>query len=221
MRAACLMLILSNVLYFTWAQFIDIEPTQFVGESAAPQSIALATETTAQTASATSFAPPEVSENGFGADECVSVGPFPSLSEATRAAATLTAANFEVNQRVEQGELWAGYWVHVPDLSAPGAADAAIEQLRERGVADVFLMPSESTSILSLGIFVDPERATRRANVARELGLTVRIADRKRTGSLYWLDAMPTEPGHLLDAAMFPPEPGKIVRIELRPCPQQ
>ncbi|MET0988516.1 MAG: SPOR domain-containing protein [Steroidobacteraceae bacterium] len=220
MRSLCLLLILGNVLYLIWAQFIDLDFSSYSAPAAdaATRNIMLASETSRAAAGSPVDVPPAPPPNASG--DCVSVGPFSTLSEATRAAATLSAAGFNPKQRIEQGELWAGYWVYVPDLGVPGAAESAIRQLRERGVADVFVLPGESAPVLSLGVFVDIDRARRRAQTAQELGLRVRMVDRKRTGSIYWIDATPTQPGQTLDPSMFPPEPGKIVRIELQPCPQ-
>jgi hypothetical protein len=220
MRSLCLLLILLNVFYFIWAQFIDLDFTSYAvspGGSTDTRSIVLANElarlpeptATEQTALPSS-----------SAGDCVSVGPFTSLSETTRAAATLSAAGFTSKQRVEQGEIWAGYWVYVPDMGESALAERTIRQLRERGITDVVLLPGEPSPVLSLGVFVDVDRARRRAQTAQELGLKVRMMDRKRRGSVYWIDATPTHDGQTLDPAMFPPEPGKIVRIELQPCPQ-
>ncbi|MET0657142.1 MAG: SPOR domain-containing protein [Steroidobacteraceae bacterium] len=222
MRSLCLLLILGNVLYLIWAQFIDLDFSSYsvpVANGALTRNIALASETNRLEPTAPADVPAAPPSSASG--ECVSVGPFSTLSESTRAAATLSAAGFNSKQRIEQGELWAGYWVYVPDLGVPGAAESAIRQLRERGVVDVFVLPGESAPVLSLGVFVDIDRARRRAQIAQELGLRVRMVDRKRTGSIYWIDATPTQPGQTLDPSMFPPEPGKIVRIELQPCPQR
>lgn len=222
MRSLCLLLILANVLYFTWSQFIDLDFTASsptAEREASGRNILLAAEVLSADQPSADQAPTAPTAPRTSG-ECISVGPFPSLAEATRAAATLAAAGFESKQRIEQGELWAGYWVYVSDLGVAGAADSAIRQLRERGVNDVFLLPGDAAPVLSLGVFVDPQRAQRRAQTARDLGLKVRIEDRKRTGSLYWIDATSTQSRQPLDPAMFPPEPGKIVRIELQPCPQ-
>jgi hypothetical protein len=217
MRPLCLLLILGNVLYFAWAQFIDIDYSEYSRAraiEARPAGISLSSETAADPA-AEQPQQPAPAPSG----ECVSVGPFASLPETTRAAATLSAAGFQSKQRVEQGELWAGYWVYVPDLGAPGAADAAIRRLRERGIDDVFLLPGDNGPVLSLGVFVDIDRARRRTEAAQAVGLKVRMSDRKRAGPVYWIDATPQQPGLTLEPSLFPPEPGKIVRIELHPCP--
>jgi hypothetical protein len=222
MRSLCLVLVLSNILYLAWSHFIDVDFSGYAElqhGNERPAAIALASEIANMNAS-TVNEQPKLDKGTNATSECVSVGPFASLPEATRAAATLSAAGFNFKQRVEQGELWAGYWVYVPDLSAPGAAEGAIRQLQARGVDDVFLLPGEGSPVLSLGVFVDVDRARRRAEVARELGLKVRMTDRKRMGSVYWIDATSATPGQKLEPAMFPPEPGKIVRIELQPCPE-
>lgn len=221
MRALCLLLILGNVLYFTWSQFIDYDYGGYLLDASGqqPGSISLASEVPDAGLSVV-LEPAPVPDAAGATTECVSVGPFASLPESTRAAATLAAAGFNSKQRVEQGELWGGYWVYVPDLGGPGAADSAIRQLREQGVEDVYLLPGDDGPVLSLGVFLDVERARRRAEAAQGLGLKVRMTDRKRTGSVYWIDATPEVAGRVLEPSMFPPEPGKIVRIELQPCPQ-
>jgi hypothetical protein len=81
-------------------------------------------------------------------------------------------------------------------------------------------MPStDSSNVLSLGVFSDYQRAQRRADEIRALGLEPRIDDRKRAGSVYWIDADLPEPGRGIDTAMFQTDPRKITRLELRPCP--
>jgi hypothetical protein len=218
MRSLCLLLILGNVLYFTWAQFIDVDYSRYLQSESTetPGRIALASE--APPSDEPGPPVPQRQPAAQSSSDCVSVGPFSSLPEAARAAATLSAAGFDSKQRVEQGELWAGYWVYVADLGAAGAADAATRRLRENGIEDTYLLPGDNGPVISLGIFVDVDRARRRAEAAQALGLKVSMAERKRTGSVYWIDATPQAAGQALEPTMFLPEPGKIVRIELQPC---
>jgi hypothetical protein len=53
----------------------------------------------------------------------------------------------------------------------------------------------------------------------RALGLTPRIDDRKRAGSVYWVDVDLQEPGQVIDSSIFQTDPGKITRLEMRACP--
>ena len=121
---------------------------------------------------------------------------------------------------MEQGEIWAGYWVSVQGLATRDAADAALKTLSANGIADVYVMPgSDPPNVLSLGVFSDYQRAQRRVDEVRAIGLTPRIDDRKRAGSVYWIDVDLQEPGQLIDSSLFQTDPGKITRLEMRACP--
>ena len=76
--------------------------------------------------------------------------------------------------------------------------------LMDSGVSDVYLMPgSEPANVLSLGVFSDYQRAQRRAEEIRILGLEPRIDDRKRAGSVYWVDVDLPDPGQAIDTSIF------------------
>jgi len=234
MRTFCLVLILCNVLFLSWSQLLDARvrdlersPPPVVSP---PPRLVLAREVPAnpQPAHVNPVQPPRVAPLGSNLPEqqtadtmtCSSVGPFADLAEASQAQAALKNAGFEPRQRVEQGELWVGYWVSVQDFESRDSAEAALRLLVSNGVSDVYLMPTtDSSNVLSLGVFSDYQRAQRRADEIRALGLEPRIDDRKRAGSVYWIDADLPEPGRGIDTAMFQTDPRKITRLELRPCP--
>lgn len=159
-----------------------------------------------------------------GADTlaCTTIGPFADLPQAAQAQAALTAAGFEPRQRVEQGELWVGYWVSVQDFATREAADEALRTLTARAITDVYVMPTSETqpsNALSLGVFSDYQRAKRRADEISGLGWQPRIDDRKRAGSIYWIDVDLSEPGQGIDSSIFQTDPSKITRLEMRACP--
>ena len=109
---------------------------------------------------------------------------------------------------MEQGEIWAGYWVSVQGLATRDAADAALKTLAANGIADVYVMPgSDPPNVLSLGVFSDYQRAQRRVDEVRAIGLTPRIDDRKRAGSVYWIDVDLQEPGQIIDSSIFQTDP--------------
>ena len=241
MRSLCLVLILANILYFVWSQLIDVQVNALdrvpARTAEPPPRIVLARE--AQEAPEEDE--PEVSEtepqsaspiesptqstartDGTQPFTCTSIGPFADLAEASQAQASLRGAGFSPRQRVEQGELWVGYWVSVQDLPTREAADQAMQALQSNDISDVYLMPGgDPGHTLSLGVFSDHQRAQRRADQARALGLDARIEDRKRAGSVYWLDVDMTEPGKAIDTSLFQSDPGKIMRLEMRQCPEE
>ena len=250
MRAFCLLLVLVNALYFIWSAVIDVQVSSLdrvpIRVAAPPPRIVLAKEqqnTPAeqpksdeagdeQVADVRDVVPPQVEPlQSQGTvqpqvarqDEltCSSVGPFADLGQASQAQATLRSQGFEPRQRVEQGELWTGYWVSVRDLTTRDAAEAALKTLNSNGITDVYLMPgSDPPNVLSLGVFSDYQRAQRRADEVRALGLTAQISDRKRAGSVFWIDVDLKEPGQTIDTSLFQVGQSRILRLELRACPQ-
>jgi hypothetical protein len=251
MRAFCLLLVLVNALYFIWSQVIDVQVSSLdrvpVRMAAPPPRIVLAKE--AQSAPAEQppeeqddepvadvrdIVPPQVApletpdtapEQPKAAREdamvCSSVGPFADLGQASQAQATLRSMGFQPRQRVEQGELWAGYWVSVRDLVTREAAEDALKTLNANGITDVYLMPgSEPPNVLSLGVFSDYQRAQRRSEEVKAIGLNAQISDRKRAGSVFWIDVDLKEPGQAIDTSLFQVGQSRILRLELRGCPQ-
>jgi len=108
----------------------------------------------------------------------------------------------------------------VQDLATRDAAESALKTLAANGLPDVYLMPgSDPPNVISLGVFSDYQRAQRRLDEVRALGLTPRIDDRKRTGSVYWIDVELQEPGQIIDSSVFQTDPNKITRLEMRSCP--
>lgn len=237
MRTLCLILILANVLFFSWSQLIDVHVSALNRDTATavtpPPRIVLAREVTStpEPTLINDVQPPRVAPLDDAAPasavaaadsfSCTSVGPFAELADAAQAQAALKAAGFIPRQRLEQGELWVGYWVSVQDFESRQAAENALKALLDAGITDVYLMPgSDPADVLSLGVFSDYQRAQRRAEEIRALGFSPRINDRKRAGSVYWIDADLAEPGQKIDTSLFQSSgPGKIMRLELRACP--
>lgn len=233
MRTLSLLLILGNTLFLVWSQLIDVHihplERERVARANPPPRIVLAREVRqeaepaapSEPATSTPATPPRVAAAGSGQFGCTSVGPFANLSDASQAQATLSAAGFAPRQRLEQGELWVGYWVSVQDLPNRDAAEEALQRLSDAGITDVYLMPgSEPPNVLSLGVFSDFQRAQRRVQEVQKLGLNPQIDDRKRAGSVYWIDADLTQEGQAIDTSIFQTDPRKIMRLELRACPE-
>lgn len=223
MRGFALLLILANFVFFGWSQFVDVPVEQqpvVLTQDTTPR-LQLATERPEQTASPLSEAPASGAESAPAAasSRCVSVGPFQDLAAAAQAAASLQGGGFAARQRIERGEVWVGYWVSVPDFPNQAAAEQAMAKLRAGGLTDVYILPGEGQRrVLSLGIFSEVARAQRRVDEARQLGFEPQVSDRKREGSVYWIDVDLQQPGQAIDPALLQTT-GTIVRLEQRPCP--
>jgi hypothetical protein len=151
---------------------------------------------------------------------CISVGPFRDMSEAAHAATTLRGGGYDPRQRVADGDVWAGVWVYLPLPATRAASDQILAKLKAGGFDDALEMPGPNDgSVISLGLYSDPKRAQARVAQAQALGFNPGIADRKRTGNVYWIDIDLKPTDSLLNPADLQGEAGRIVRLEVKGCP--
>ena len=151
---------------------------------------------------------------------CISVGPFRDMSEAAHAATTLRGGGYDPRQRVADGDVWAGVWVYLPLPATRAASDQILAKLKAGGFDDALEMPGPNDgSVISLGLYSDPKRAQVRVAQAQALGFNPGIADRKRTGNVYWIDIDLKPTDSLLNPADLQGEAGRIVRLEVKGCP--
>lgn len=236
MRALALLFIIANLAYFGWTTLIDVPvvPTHAGNPHDAnvqrlilaverDKAVANAANLSAKTALEKADAKPsepvpaaQVTENEA---RCISVGPFQDLASASQASATLKTAGHESRQRLEQGELWVGYWVNVPNFPKREDAERAVGKLKQNGIDDVYIsLNAEASNIVSLGVFKEADRAQRRMNEAKALGFAPQISERTRTGSVYWADVDLPAGAPAIDLAVLGAQPGKILRLEQRAC---
>jgi hypothetical protein len=235
-------LVLANVGYFLWARGIA-ETVDAPGPSKPAAALKLASESalSPRTASADaadaagsgisgstggSAAPQPDSGEGSSAGlltnvkRCISVGPFRDVSEAAHAATTLRGGGYDPRQRVADGDVWAGVWVYLPLPASQAAGDQILAKLKAGGIDDALEMPGPSDgSVISLGLYSEPKRAQARVAQAQALGFNPGIADRKRTGNVYWIDIDLKPTDSLLNPADLQGDAGRIVRLEVKGCP--
>jgi hypothetical protein len=151
---------------------------------------------------------------------CISVGPFRDVSEAAHAATTLRGGGYDPRQRVADGDIWAGVWVYLPLPSSRAAGDQILTKLKAGGIDDALEMPGPNEgSVISLGLYSESKRAQARVAQAQSLGFNPGIADRKRTGDVYWIDIDLKPTDGLLNPADLQSEGGRIVRLQVKGCP--
>jgi hypothetical protein len=151
---------------------------------------------------------------------CISVGPFRDVSEAAHAATTLRGGGYDPRQRVADGDIWAGVWVYLPLPPSRAAGDQLLAKLKAGGIDDALEMPGPNEgSVISLGLYSEPKRAQARVAQAQALGFNPGIADRKRTGDVYWIDIDLKPTDSLLNPADLQSDGGRIVRLQVKGCP--
>lgn len=211
MRLLLALLVLANVAWFAWDHWVRVPDEEAVPESAAGPKLVLARE-------APPAAPlPAVTPRG--GSHCLSLGPFTDLTDAARASTLLRENDLRPRQRAGEGVVWKGYWVSLGGIPDRASADGIIERLRRFGIGDAYAMPGDGKKItISIGLYSERERALRRMDEVQALGLEPAIADRERTGTVYWIDVDVEPPAQLPDAARLHGEGGRILRLEVKPC---
>jgi len=151
---------------------------------------------------------------------CISVGPFRDVAEAAHAASTLRSSGYDPRQRVADGEVWAGVWVYLPLPPTAAGSDQLLAKLKAGGIEDALEMPGPNDgSVISLGLYSESKRAQARVAQAQALGFNPAIADRKRTGNVYWVDIDLKPTDSVLKPSDLQGEAGRIVRLEVKGCP--
>jgi hypothetical protein len=237
LKSIVLVLALANVSYFLWTRGIA-HPLES-GPEATASTLKLASEVPASQRGAPLPAADEDSGTRSGAPaaagdvpstgsasalltsvkRCISVGPFRDVSETAHAASTLRSGGYDPRQRVAEGEVWAGVWVYLPIAPAQSSGQL-LSKLKAGGIEDALEMPGPSeSSVISLGLFADQKRAQTRVSQAQALGFNPGIADRKRTGDVYWIDIDLKPTDSVLKPSDLQSETGHIQRLEVKGCP--
>lgn len=230
-------LVLANVCYFLWARDIARPPQSVAAPT--PGTLKLASEAgntpaapvtgTAGGAASVPGVPvtedqPKAGANAPGllsnVKRCISVGPFRDVSETAHAASTLRGGGYDPRQRVAEGEVWAGVWVYLPLPAARPVVEQTLAKLKAGGIDDALEMPGPTEgSVISLGLYSEPKRAQARVAQAQAVGFNPAIADRKRSGNVYWIDIDLKPTDGLLNPSDLQGESGRIVRLEVKGCP--
>jgi hypothetical protein len=227
-RAAFFLLLFANLVYLAWAHWIDVpQPAtandvyaklprlKLVGESPAENN--RPPSGSARKTALQSPAPVQAA----AAARCLSVGPFDDEAGATRGASLLREKGLAPRQRSQQGEVSKGFWVYIGGLKADHDVSEVLHTLEQSHVEDAKVMPDTAPDAhrVSIGLFSDRDRADRRAQSIKKLGLDPAVAERKVPGTVFWIDvdvaagsATPTSQDLAGDTAGAAP-------IQVTPCP--
>jgi len=111
-------------------------------------------------------------------------------------------------------------WVYLPLPASRAAGEQMLAKLKAGGIDDALEMPGPNEgSVISLGLYGEAKRAQARVSQVQALGFNPGIADRKRTGNVYWIDIDLKPTDSLLNPADLQGEAGRIVRLEVKGCP--
>lgn len=203
MRVAFFILLLANLLFLAWAEWIavpalhadplaDVPRLQLVdAQAAAPPTGAAAAPApagalgTALAAQAGSTAV----QSGAQALKCVAIGPFNRHHDVVEAVAVLHAKHFAPVPRVEATHPVPWYWAYVPDESSDVRVREALAKLRHAGIGDAEPMSAiNGRPGISLGLFHDRALAQHQVARARAKGFKARLTERLVAQPAYWVD---------------------------------
>jgi hypothetical protein len=233
LKSIVVSLALANAVYFLWEHGIagssevpaapaPATTLKLVSEAPTAPHAAAPEDGAAESAAAASVSANDAGTTGLltSVKRCITVGPFRDVAETAHAASTLRRGGYDPRQRVADGEVWAGVWVYLPIPPGPAAGDQLLMKLKAAGIDDALEMPGPTDgSVISLGLFSEQKRAQARVAQAQTLGLNPGIADRKRTGNVYWIDVDLKPTDGLLNPADLQGEAGRISRLEVKACP--
>jgi hypothetical protein len=212
-RAAFLALVAINVVFFAWAQWIDVPARQPVAAerdanipplqlelkgnpgSSPPSSTVPASSPAAAAAAATAPSPNTTAES-TPSSRCRSLGPFDDANAANAAADRLRTRGMNPRDRSADTVNPNVYWVYIGELTVE-AQRRAIQTLNNAGIHDAVSMTQpEQSDRVSVGVFADQAHAVRRAEQVRALGLKPTLGMRQRTVAAHWIDfeLKPAEP---------------------------
>ena len=220
MRTAFFALLLANVLYFGWAEWIDVPAPPPVSAIAGLPRLTLVSELPPKQRVAFEAAKKMALERAE--QVCVSVGPFDDPAIAAKAAELLKAKSFSPQQRAVEDPTVRRFWVYLEGFTTDAAEMRVLHRLERAGIDDAEAMPADAGGRrVSLGLFTDKVRAARRARAVRTLGLRPAMTERMLPGTVYWLDltlANSTVTVPLKDLSALEPAGGGAP-VSQQPCP--
>ena len=202
MRAALLLLLLINLAFFAWAQWLAPEeaPLPVSPKVDAPR-LQLAHE-----------AQPVASGNG----RCVTVGPFATNELAARARQTLSDSGYESLPREVKTPLFEGYWVYLESPPTESGERRLLDRLKKGGIADAQAVGELGNARrISLGVFSDETRAATQSEKVAKLGLLPQIEAREKPATAIWLDLTLKSDSPPLEGQKFP---AGDTELEFRSC---
>lgn len=173
MRAALFLLLLANLAFFAWAQWLAPEQATLpVSPKVAAPPLQLASE----------------SRVVMSAGNCVTVGPFATNELAARARQTLTDAGYSSVPREVETRVLDGYWVYLEAPPTESGERRLLERLRRGGITDAQPMGDLGSRRISLGVYSEEGRAAARSERVAKLQLLPQIEAREKPVTAIWLD---------------------------------
>lgn len=225
MRAVFSFLLLANLAFLAWAEWIDVpEPAPANDVYARLPRLKLIGEQPAENnrPSSGSARKTALEKPVPPASRCLSIGPFDDQASATRGASVLRDRGLVPRQRAGQGEISKGFWVYIGGLKDDREVALILRTLEQSHVEDAHVMPDTGdVHQVSVGLFSERDRADRRAQALRKLGLQPEVGERTVPGTVFWMDVDLPPGAASPTAGDVAGEGGAGTHVGVTPCPNE
>lgn len=195
MRNLLLVLVLANVLYFLWGEFVESPAEQGVvvvreSDLGPPLEVsdALQAEAAMSVGAVLGSGKPSDLAAVVGRS-CVTIGPFKSSGDADAALNDYEDEGMRVSIRTTQGQIFVGHWVQIRNIPDRAAGNTMIGKLQEGGLGDAYMVETKDEGLkISLGVFGEMSRAERIELQAKSLDLPADITPRTREATVFFVD---------------------------------
>ena len=205
MRAALLLLLLANLAFFAWSQWL------------APKQAALPVSPKVD-APRLQLVAENLPAAASGSGRCVTVGPFATNELAARARQTLNDSGYTSLPREVTTNVFEGYWVYLESPPTASGERRLLDRLQKGGITDAAAVGELGTSRrISLGVFTDEGRAASQSERVAKLGLLPQIVAREKPGTAIWLDLTLKSDAPTLEGQKFP---AGEAELEFKSCPE-
>lgn len=204
MRAALLLLLLANLAFFAWSQWLAPKQAALpISPKVDAPRLQLVAEKSPAAAS--------------GHGRCVTVGPFATNELAARARQTLNDSGYTSLPREVTTNVFEGYWVYLESPPTESGERRLLDRLKKGGVADAAAVGDLGAARrISLGVFTDEGRAASQSEKVAKLGLLPQIVAREKPGTAIWLDLTLKSDAPPLEGQKFP---AGETELEFKTCP--
>ena len=161
MRVAFFLLLLINLAFFAWAQWLAPKEAQ----------LPVSPKVERRAVAAGRRSPPRRCADG----SCVTVGPFATNELAARARQTLTDSGYPSVPREVTTSVPDGFWVYLESPPTEAAERRLLERLRRGGINDAQAVGEIGARRISLGVFYEESRAFAQSEQVARLGLLPQI----------------------------------------------
>ena len=195
MKNLLLLLLLANILYLLWGQFVEKPPElgiAIVEESELGPPLQLTDAPQPATSVGALLGSGSEGSTDLAAvvgRSCVSIGPFTETADAERVLGNYRGEGLRGSLRTTEGQIFVGHWVQIPDIANRTTANNMLQRLIDGGLSDAYLIPMDDGGMtISLGLFGDVSRAERVELQAESLDLDAEITPRMRDATVFYVD---------------------------------